>query len=550
MASVYPKSLSTYTQERVRLAGGGTMFDLLIRNARVIDGAGNPWFRADVGIEQGTITEVGAISPGTAAQRLVDADDVCLAPGFIDIHTHSDFTLPSFPRAESMIAQGVTTEVTGNCGFTPYPISPDRLELLQSYAAFMAQGLTWDWTSAEEYLSHLDSLPLSHNVVPLLGHGAVRIAVLGFENRPPNSTELERMQSLVAEAFEQGVVGLSSGLIYTPGAYADMQELVALCRVVKRFGGFYSTHLRNEADELVAAVEEALTIGREAGVPVQLSHHKVMGEKNWGTVDQTLDLVDKATAAGQDVTLDQYPYTGSSTTFLAFLPAWSLEGGIESLLGRLNNPAQCRRIRDEAERAKPMNWDKVLVAAVSRNENEQFLGATIEEVGRKLGLEGADAGLELLRRENGPFSIIRFGMSEEDVERVMRHPQVMVASDGHALNQTSTGLPHPRNFGTFARVLGKYVREEENLNLEEAVRKMTSLPARRIGLRDRGLIRPGFVADLVLFRAEEIGDQATFDEPHRYAAGVKRVWVGGVEIWNESGDTGAAAGRVLRRESR
>ena len=513
----------------------------------MIDGAGKPWFRADVGIEHGTITDVSAITPGTAARKVVDADDACLAPGFIDIHTHSDFTLPSFPRAESMIAQGVTTEVTGNCGFTPYPISPDRLDLLQRNTAFIAEGLSWDWTSAEEYLAYLDSLPLSHNVVPLLGHGSVRIAVLGFDNRPTTSVELERMQLLVAEAFEQGVAGLSSGLIYTPGAYADQYELVALCQVVKRFGGFYSTHLRNEADDLAAAVEEALTIGREAEVPVQLSHHKVMGEKNWGTVDRTLGLVDKARAAGQDVTLDQYPYTGSSTTFLAFLPAWSLEGGVQPLLDRLNDPALCRRIRDQAERAKPMDWDKVLVAAVRDDKNKQFLGATIEEVGQKLGLEGADAGLELLRRENGPFSIIRFGMSEEDISRVMRHPQVMVASDGHALNQTDTGRPHPRSFGTFARVLGKYVREEENLTLEEAVRKMTSLPAQRLGLRDRGLVRPGNVADLVLFRPEVIGDRATFEEPHQYAAGVQKVWVGGIEVWSEAGDTGAEAGRVLRR---
>ncbi len=516
----------------------------------MVDGAGNPWFRADIGVERGTITDVSAINRATAARKVIDADDACLAPGFIDIHTHSDFTLPSFPRAESMIAQGVTTEVTGNCGFTPYPISPERLDLLQRNTAFIAEGLSWDWASTGEYLGYLDSLPLGHNVVPLLGHGAVRIAVLGFEDRPPIPAELQSKQLLVAEAFEQGVLGLSSGLIYTPGSFADFQELVALCQVAKRFGGFYSTHLRNEAGDLLAAVEEALAIGREAGVPVQLSHHKVMGEKNWGRVDQTLDLVDKARAAGQDVTLDHYPYTGSSTTFLAFLPAWSLEGGVQALLGRLNDPALSRRMRDEAERAKPMSWDKVLVAAVRRPKNKQFLGATIEEVGRRLGLEGVDAGLEFLRRENDPFSIIRFGMSEENVGRVMRHPHVMVASDGHALNQTDTGLPHPRSFGTFARVLGKYVRDEENLTLEEAVRKMTSLPAQRLGLRDRGLIRPGSVADLVLFRPEEIGDQATFEEPHRYAAGVKRVWVGGVEVWGEAGDTGAGAGRVLRREQR
>jgi N-acyl-D-amino-acid deacylase len=522
------------------------VLDLKIRGARIIDGTGNPWFRADVGIEGGTITRLGDLS-GAQARESIDAADACLAPGFIDIHTHSDFTLPRFPRAESMVAQGVTTEVTGNCGLTPYPVAPDKLDLLQRYTAFMGSKLSWEWRSTAEFLDYLDRLPLAHNVVPQVGHGAVRIAAMGFENRQPTAAELAAMEQLVADALEAGVFGLSSGLIYTPGTYADTAELIALCRVVKRYGGFYSTHMRNEADHLVAAVDEALTIGREAGVPVQLSHHKAMGERNWGRIEETLGMADKARAEGHDVTLDQYPYSGSSTTFTAFLPTWSLAGGVEQLLVRLADPALRKQIRDEADAAKPMGWDKVLVAGVRSEENKPFEGMTIAQVGSALGMDGIDAGIEMTLREKGPFSIIRFGMSEEDVRRVMRHPHVMVASDGYAFNPAEGGKPHPRSYGTFARVLGRYVREEGNLALEEAVRKMSSLPAQRLGLWDRGIIRPGCAADLVLFRPEAVREEATFQDPHRYASGVECVWVNGIQVWGNGSDTGAAAGRVFRR---
>jgi N-acyl-D-amino-acid deacylase len=521
------------------------MLDLVIRGARVIDGTGNAWFRADVGIEDGKITRLGDLSAATTRESL-DADDRYLTPGFIDIHTHSDFTLPRYPRAESMIAQGVTTEVTGNCGLTPYPVAPGRLDQLQRYTSFMGSKLSWEWRSTGDYLDFLERLPLGHNVVPQVGHGSVRIAAMGFENRQPTAEELTTMQRLVAEALEQGAWGLSSGLIYSPGTYADTAELVALCQVVRRYGGFYSTHLRNEADHLVPAVDEALTIGHEAGVPVQLSHHKVMGERNWGTIETTLGMVDAARAKGADILMDQYPYTGSSTTFTAFLPTWSLGGGVVALLNRLVDPAERKRIRTETEANKPMGWDKVLVAGARKEENRVYEGMTLVEVGAQRNQEPIDAGLDLLLSEGGPFPIVRFGMSEADVSRVMRHPHVMVASDGYAFSPAEGGKPHPRSYGTFARVLGRYVREEGNLGLEEAIRKMTSLPAGRLGLWDRGLIRPGCTADLVLFRAESVREEATFQDPHRYASGIDRVWVNGAVVWADGRDTGAVAGRVLR----
>lgn len=523
------------------------MLDLIIRGARVLDGTGNPWFRADVGIEGGRIARLGDLW-GAPARATVDAGGRCLAPGFIDIHTHSDFTLPRFPRGESMLAQGVTTEVTGNCGLTPYPVAPGRLDLLQHYTAFMGSQLTWEWRSTADFLAYLDSLPLAQNVVSQVGHGSVRIAAMGFDQRAPTAAELEQMQRLVAEAMEQGAFGLSSGLIYTPGTYADTEELVVLCRVVARYGGFYSTHLRSEGDGLVPAVAEALAIGQAAGLPVQLSHHKAMGPANWGKVQTTLAMVDAARADGADVTLDQYPYTGSSTSFLAFLPTWALAGGVDALLGRLTDPALRQRIRDETEATRPMDWDKVLVAGGRGELARSLAGLSVAAVAARLGCRsGADAGLDLLLAEGGPFPIIRFGMSEADVERVMQHPHVMIASDGYALAPAEGGRPHPRSYGTFARVLGRYVREEGHLTLEEAIRKMTSLPAQRLGLWDRGLIRPGCAADLVLFRPEAVAERATFQEPHQFATGIDGVWVNGIQVWVEGRDTGAPAGRVLRR---
>ncbi len=522
------------------------MLDLIISGARIIDGTGNAWFRGDVGVEAGRITRMGDLS-GAAARQRIGAEDHYLAPGFIDIHTHSDFTLQRFPRAESMISQGVTTEVMGNCGLTPFPVAQERLELLQRYTASMGAELSWEWRSTGEFLACLDRLPLSHNVIPQVGHGSVRIAAMGFEQRQPTAEELETMQRLVAAAMEEGAWGLSSGLIYTPGTYADTAELVALAQVARRYGGFYSTHLRDEADHLVPAVEEALTIGLEAGIPVQLSHHKVMGQRNWGTVKRTLTMVDEARRQGHDVTLDQYPYSGSATSFTAFLPPWSLAGGVEALLGRLRDPAQRAHIAAETEARRPMGWEKVLVAGVRAPEHEELEGLTMAQVGARLNRAPVEAGLDMLLREGGPFAIVRFGMSEDDVAYVMRHPHVMVASDGSATAPIAGGKPHPRSYGTFVRVLGRYVREEGNLGLEEAIRKMTSLPAQRLGLWDRGLIRPGSVADLVLFRADQVAESSTFEDPHRYAAGIDKVWVGGSLVWEGGSDTGAVAGRVLRR---
>lgn len=520
------------------------MIDTVFKDARIIDGSGNPWFRGDVGVEAGLISRVGDLS-GASAKTIVESEGAYLTPGFIDVHTHSDFSLPAFPRAESLISQGITTEVVGNCGLTPHPVSPERIDLLQRYTSFLGATMPWDWSSTAEFLEYLESLPLSHDVVTLVGHGSIRVAVMGFDDRAPTSSELDLMKKYVAEAMEAGAAGLSSGLIYSPGSSASSDELSELCRVVSGYRGIYTTHLRNESAGLMAAVEEALLIGARAGVPVQFSHHKVMGEANWGLVRESLARIDRARREGQDVMLDQYPYTGSSTTFSVFLPGWALEGGVTSLLERLCDEEHRQRITVAAQ---GMDWSQVLIAGVSKTENKEYEGLSIDQLGLNLAKDPLEAALDLILAEEGPFSIVRFGMAEQDVKYVMRHPHVMVASDGHAMSPELGGKPHPRSYGTFPRVLGRYSDEIGGLRLEESVRKMTSLPAQRFGLWDRGLIRPGQRADLNLL-SPMVSDTATFAEPHSYSRGVESVMVSGQIVWADGADTGARAGKIVRSGS-
>jgi N-acyl-D-amino-acid deacylase len=531
------------------------MFDLVIRNARIVDGTGNPWFRGDVGVEDDRIVRVGRLGGG-AARRTVDAGDRVVAPGFIDLHTHSDFTLPIFPRADAMVRQGVTTQLVGNCGFSPFPVSASGAESLRAYVAAFDAGLPWAWEDAEGYAAHLEGLPLGCNVALQVGHGATRVAVMGFDDRPPSAAELDAMQRLVARAFEQGVFALSTGLIYAPGVYARTDELVAMAQVVKAYSGFYSSHVRGEGDTLVEAIDEAISVGRLAGVPVQLSHHKATGQRNWGRVATTLAMIDQARAAGQDVLADQYPYVAGSTTLAAIMPTWAMEGGIQGMVARLADSAARARIRAEISGSTPhgqaaaRDFDPaaIMISAVPDGQNKAYEGMMLTEIAAVRGEDAVDSALHLLETDRGGVQMIVFSMSEDDVRRVMRHPCVAVASDGWTLSPRAGGRPHPRSYGTYARVLGHYVRDERILGLEEAVRKMTSLPAQRLGQFDRGVIRPGCAADLVVFDPDRVADCATFQDPHQFCAGVSHVVVNGQVVIDDGRDTGVAAGRVLRHE--
>ena len=442
-----------------------------------------------------------------------------------------------------MVRQGVTTQLVGNCGFSPFPVHPNRRDLLRSHCAFLDVGLLWDWTGIDGYMARLESLPLACNVALQIGHGAVRIAAMGFDERDPTTWELETMQGLVAEAFEAGAFGLSSGLIYPPSSYAETDELIAVASVARRYGGFYSSHIRNEGDRLQDSVREALAIGAAAGVPVQLGHHKASGKANWGSVSESLALIDRARAAGQDVLADQYPYVAGSTTLTTLLPTWAMAGGLVEMLTRLKDPATRARIRS----GMSGEFKAIMISSVPEGPNKSYEGMMLADMAAQRNEDMVESALYLLEHESGQVHIVAFVMSDDDVRTVMRHPAVAVGSDGWVLDPAQGGKPHPRSYGTFVRVLGNYVRDQGVLSLEEAVRKMTSLPAQRLGRPDMGLIRPGCVADLVVFDPDTVRDRATFHDPHQYAEGVCHVVVNGQLVIEDGCHTGLAAGQVLRR---
>lgn len=523
---------------------------LLIRGARIVDGTGSPWFFGDVEVAGDRIARVGRRLDATPGARVVDAEGRVLAPGFIDIHSHSDDTILLNPRAESKVRQGVTSEVIGNCGYSLAPLEGGALADVRR--DLEDSGIDVRWRSFDEYLTHVERSGTAVNIASLVGHGTVRRAVMGCVERGPSREELDRMKALVARALNEGAWGISSGLIYPPSCYASTDELVELARVAREAGGIYASHIRNEDDRLVQAVEEAIAIGERARVPVEISHHKASGVQNWGTVRTTIALMDEARARGVNVACDVYPYTASSTSLSVILPQWIFDGGLDAALQRLKDPAVRERIRPivEEEEGRKRGWDKTVISSVTRERNRVFEGMSLLQVAELTGKDPFTAALDLLVDECAAVQTVRFGMCEEDVAYVLAWPESCVGSDASArapYGPLGKGKPHPRSYGTFPRVLARYVRERGALRLEEAVRKMTSLPASRIGLPDRGIIRPGMIADLVLFDPDKVADMATYADPHRYPMGIDWVFVAGTPVVAHGEHTGATPGRVLRR---
>jgi N-acyl-D-amino-acid deacylase len=524
--------------------------DLRIDNARVVDGSGGPSYMGSVAVVDGRIASVDDERP---ARRTIDADGAVLAPGFIDLHTHSDFTLPVFPAASAMVRQGVTTQVVGNCGFSPFPNPPERSVEMAEYTSFIDAGIPWDrWSDAAGFAAFLDTLPLGCNVALQVGLGTVRMAVMGFDQRPPRAEELAEMGRHVAGSLDAGVAGVSSGLVYPPGSFAGAEEVVYLASIAGRAGGFYSSHIRNEAGSLVEAVEEALETAARADVPLQLSHHKALGRPSWGLVETTLGLIDSARSAGRDVLADQYPYRAGSTGFTQVLPGWALEGGVDAMRARLRDPDTRSRIvgairAPDRSSTREFDPEAILLSQVPDGPNHEYEGSYLSEVAAARGEDPIDCALSLLVDEGAGILMVIFGMSKDDVRRVMMHPAVAIASDGWTLSPAAGGRPHPRSYGTYARVLGTYVRDEGVLSLEEAIHKMTALPARRLPGHRRGLVAPGYAADLVVFDPDTVQDEATYQDPHRFCTGVHHVVVGGELAVEHGEDTEAAAGRVLRR---
>ncbi|MFN0172672.1 MAG: N-acyl-D-amino-acid deacylase family protein [Bryobacteraceae bacterium] len=498
-------------------------YDILIRGARVVDGTGNPWYVADVAIRGDTIAAVGYLH-GATGRKVIDAKGLILTPGFIDIHSHVRHGLFAFPSAENAIRQGVTTVVEGNDGGSPLPLG--------------------------DFLAKVARTPIALNFASFVGQGSVREKVIGLENRPATGGEIDRMKQLVAEAMRQGAFGLSSGLFYVPGNYSSTEEVIELARVAGNSGGMYISHIRDEAASVLDAVKETIRIGVEGGLPVQVTHHKIIGAPNWGRSADTLKLIDEARSRGVDVTLDQYPYTASNTGSAALFPQWAQAGGRSQLLVRLGDPGQrarikaeiVRRIRDDRGGGDPKN---VVMASCGfdRAMAGKSLAAISDQRGKAPTVESA-AELVIEIQKKGGCSVIYHSMDERDLLAILQYPWTMIASDGGTLNPED-GVPHPRNYGTFARVLGRYVRDRRMLHLEEAVRKMTSLPANRLKIQDRGLIRPGQKADVALFDAAKVLDRATFENPRQYADGFVHVLVNGLPVLWDGQMTQQRPGRVL-----
>lgn len=525
-------------------------YDILIVAGTVVDGSGRPPFVADVGIRGDRIEAVSG-SLSQPAKLVLRAEGRVVAPGFIDTHSHSDVVAVLDDAYQDKLRQGVTTEVIGNCGLSFAPdLSP--ADELARYTAPINGGMTSipRWRTFRSFLDLAVSRPLRQNLLPLVGHGTLRISAMGFDARTPSASEMDHMCSLLKEALQAGAAGLSSGLVYPPGAYSETPEMVALCRVVAEHGGIYATHMRNESHRLLGAIEEAVTVAGIAGVPLVISHLKCMGRSNWGKAELALALIERARARGLAVWADQYPYEANSTLLTALFPPVSLTGGVAGLLERLANPQSLQTIMDQVEGGDDGTWENFVqdaggwdgVMVSSAPGWREAEGKTVAQLAQACACTPREAVVELVRRTAGNGTVVTFTMSAEDIRAIAVHPAVMVGSDG----MPGPGKPHPRQYGTFPRVLRLFVREKQWLTLESAVHKMTGLSARVYGLTDRGLVAPGYFADLVVFDPELVRDTATYESPRQHPLGVEAVIVNG-RLALRRGELGEPAGRVLQR---
>lgn len=496
-------------------------YDLIIKNARVVDGTGNPWFRADVAVKDGRIARIGRIEPADA-EKVIDARNQIVAPGFIDVHTHVE-NIYNLPAAENFVRMGVTSVVTGNCGYSA--------------------------TEIGAFLGRIKEQPLAVNLATLIAHGDVRRKVLGLEARAPTPEELQKMEAIVEQGMRDGAVGFSTGLIYVPGTFAKTEEVTALARVAARHGGLYATHMRNEGEHVMDAIRESIGIGERAGLPVEISHFKISNKKLWGQTAATINLVREARRRGLQVTVDQYVYTASSTSLDSRLPVWVLEGGRDAGKMRLADKATRERaigeMKDSLKRSGFKDFSYAMVAGYA--PNPAFNGKSIAEItktarGKTDVANQIEQILEMYAA--GGAGMVYHVMGEPDVQNILREPFTMIASDS-GVRRFGDGAPHPRGYGNNARVLGRYVRELRLLTLEDAIRKMTSLPAQTFRLRERGLLREGFAADLVVFDENTIADRATFEAPHQYPIGISYVFVNGQSVFAEGQMTPARPGEAL-----
>ncbi|MFH0733382.1 MAG: D-aminoacylase [bacterium] len=539
------------------LAAGLTMgfrvtnrFDTIIKNGTIINGTGKTLFKGDVGIIGDKITAIGNLAD-SSADLIIDATGKMVSPGFIDIHTHTDIELLVNPSGDSKIRQGVTTEISGNCGSSPFPYSEEDAESSSKHLK-EKYGVEAYWESIDGFYKALETKRISLNYGSFTGHGDLRAFVMGRNDIPPTTEQLERMKQVLGESIENGSFGISTGLEYAPGSYAKTDELIELAKVAAKYGALYNTHTRNEDDTLEEAVEEALTICKNSGVSLEIAHLKACNPANWHKIDNVLHMIEKAKADGLPVTADRYPYIAYGTGLSTFLPLWSRQGENKEIIARLNDNSLLPKIKEYSDsRGKRIGgWQNVVISDVGKAENKEYEGKNIIECAELKGIDPLDFVINLLIDEKLSVGMVGFAMNEDNLKKVLSHPMVMIGSDGNAttpLGKLGEGKPHPRFYGTFPRVLGKYCRDEKLFNWETAILKMTSMPAEKLGLKNRGLLRENYFADIVVFDPNTVNDKATFVEPKQYAVGIDYVFVNGKLTIENGRHTGKYDGRILRK---
>ena len=526
-------------------------FDMIIRNGLIMDGSGKPGFKKDIGIIGDSIRAIDNLQDASA-DIVLDAEGLVVSPGFIDIHTHTDIELLVNPRAESKIHQGVTTEVSGNCGSSPFPM--DDLDF-QDYdkRIFEEYGFHVDWRDAGGFLRKLEEHKISINYATFTGAGKLRSLAVGKNDVVATTDQIKHMKEMLQRSMGEGSFGLSTGLEYAPGSYASTEELIELNRVVSENQGIYATHIRSEDDRVEEAIQEALRICKEAEVPTQIAHLKAANMDNWHKMDNILEMIDSAAASGTRITADRYPYTAYSTGLTMFMPLWSRQGSTEEIVARLEDKSTLVKIQEYADnKAQSIGgWDRVVISACDSDKNKVYEGKSILECASDNNTTPSEFMRNLLIEEKNRVSMIGFAMNEDNLKKVLSSPFVMIGSDGNAVapsGKLAEGKPHPRYYGTFPRVLGKYAREEKLFDLATAVEKMTRMPAEKLGLQRRGLIKQDYFADIVLFNPDNVIDKATFTDPHQLAEGIEYVIINGTVTIRNGEHTGALAGSVLRHQ--
>jgi len=526
-------------------------YDLLIKGGTVFDGLGNPGVEADIAIRGERIVGIGSRLNTNKASRILDARGLAVSPGFIDMHTHTGPHLIANPLAESHIRQGITTEISGNCGSSPFPVVEASIPEVEEMLNKQFQ-VELSWRDMEGFFQKLEEQGIALNYATFVGHGNIRGKVVGYEDQKATQDQIAEMQKLVEDHMRAGAWGLSTGLEYTPSSFGDTDEIIQLCHTVARLGGIHSTHMRNEGDRVLESIDETIQIARATGVSTQISHLKMAMPGNWHKIDSAIEQLELAEMEGLSILADRYPYIAASTGLSMFFPNWAKAGTTEDFIDRLKDPEADAKLRAHLKEAEQKigTWENVRISAVVTEKNKAFEGLDIISCAELAGKEPYEFMRDIIIDEKNQVSMVEFIMNEDNLKRILAHPMVTVGSDGNAVADYGVlgkGKPHPRYYGTFPRFLGKYVREEKILTWPEAIQKITSVTAQKLGFKDRGQISMDYYADLVLFDPGTIIDRATFDDPHQYPAGIQTVIVNGTPVFQQGETTGELSGKILKR---